>query len=112
MKSYKPFNTFLMVAFFIVTIIYTSYSQEIFRTLGRYEYAKFDGVWYTIVEGNQGDLVDTVHIILRLKGKADISTFDFSQAALPVLENVRGRFADGFYEFKIPAKLDPFETAK
>lgn len=111
MKSHKPFNVFLIVAFFIVTIIYTSYSQENFKTLGCYKYAKFEGVWYTIVDGNQGDLVDTSHIIVRLKGKADISTFNFAQAGLPNLKNVRGRFADGFYELEIPVNFDPFETA-
>ena len=112
MKSHKPFSTFLMVAFFIVTIINISFSQENFRAFGNYEYAQFNGVWYTIFDGSQGDLVDTSHIIVRLKGKADISTFDFVKVDLSKLKISYESFADGFYEIEIPANYDPFETAR
>lgn len=86
-----------MVAIFVVAIKDTSLSQENVQNVGQWTYAQFDGIWYTVTNGDQGDLVDTNHILVRLKGKEDISAFDFAQAGLPNLKNVRGRFADGFY---------------
>jgi len=48
---------------------------------------------------------------VRLKDKAGIDTFDFSSAGLPRMRNVRGEFADGFYELEIPDGLDGFDVA-
>lgn len=34
------------------------------------------------------------------------------KAALPKMKDVRGRFADGFYELEIPPNFDPFQVAR
>lgn len=81
-------------------------------TLGDYQYAQFDGSWYTVVGSLKGDLVDIRYLIVRLKDGEDISAFDFTAAQLPVFKNVRGRFAGSFYELEVPQDLDPFKVAK
>lgn len=89
-----------------------SFSQENLKSVGRYKYAQFNGVWYTVVDGKQGDLVDTKRLIVRLKDRRNIDRFNFSALGLPRLKNVRGEFADGFYELEIPTHLDAFDVAK
>jgi len=112
MTTKRLFSPLVMAVFFVTVIIEMSFSQVNLQTVGRYEYAQFDGVWYTVVQGKQGDLVDTKHLLVRLKDKTDISTFDFSKAGLPRFRDVRGRFAEGFYELEIPKGADPFEVAR
>lgn len=102
----------LMVTALIVTFTSPLHSQENFQKIGSYEYAQFNGTQYTVINGGKGDIVDTNHLLVQLKDKADISTFDFVKLGLSKLKSVRGRFSDGYYELEIPQKTDPFETAQ
>ena len=111
MTTKRFLSLFLIALLYTPVFILISFSQVNQRTIGRYEYAQFDGVWYTVVQGKRGDLVDLKHLLVRLKDKADIKTFDFNKIGLPKLKDVRGRFADGFYELEIPEGVDPFEVA-
>jgi subtilisin family serine protease/tetratricopeptide (TPR) repeat protein len=106
------FARIMMTAVCLSVIVETSLSQENLKSVGRYQYAQFDGVWYTVVDGGQGDLVDTKHLIVRLKDRSDIRTFDFGAVGLPKLRDVRGRFADGFYQIQLPMNVDAFEVAR
>jgi subtilisin family serine protease len=112
MITKRSFSLFLMAVFFTTVIIELSFGQVNRRTVGGHEYAQLDGVWYTVVQGKQGDLVDTKHLLVRLKDRGDIDRFDFSALFLPRLKNVRGEFADGFYELEVPKGLDGFEVAR
>lgn len=82
------------------------------QKVGRYRYAQYDGTWFTEVNGQKGDLVDTKHLVVRLKDKTDIELFDFSSVNLPRMKDVRGEFADGFYELEIPGGVDGFDAAR
>ena len=86
-------------------------AQENLKTVGEYQYAQYKGTWYSVVNGKQGDLMDTKHIIVRSKDKSDIEKFDFQGLSVPQLKDVRGEFADGFYELEIPEGYDGFEIA-
>jgi subtilisin family serine protease len=88
-----------------------SIGQVNVRTLGRSDYAQFNGVWYTLLKGEQGDLVDTNHLVVRLKDQREIETVNFEEIGVSPLRDVRGRFAGGFYELEIPKGSDAFETA-
>jgi hypothetical protein len=79
-----------MSVLFVIVIIEDSFAQEYLRTVGRYQYAMFEGEWYTVTDGKQGDLVDTKHIIVRLKDNEDINTFNFKDISLPQFKDVRG----------------------
>lgn len=102
----------LLVAMFLLYISETAVSQLNRQVVGRYEYAQYDGEWYTVAYGKKGDLVDTKHVIVRLKNKEDINAFNFSAVGLPNLKNVRGRFADGFYELEVLNGHYPFQLAR
>jgi subtilisin family serine protease len=107
------FYSSLMVSVFIyAAVALTCVSQVNLQIVGQYEYAQFHGVWFTVVEGKRGDIVDTNHVIVRLRDRENIATFDFKAARLPALKDVRGRFADGFYELEIPRDIDSFEAAR
>ncbi|MFZ0390175.1 MAG: S8 family serine peptidase [Calditrichia bacterium] len=108
----KKFFSLILLAMFLAIMSKTATGQVNLQSVGLHQYAQYDGTWFTVVKGEQGDLVDTKHLIVRLKDKADIDSFDFSSANLPRLKNVRGEFADGFYELEIPNELDGFEVAR
>ena len=107
----KVFGLSLLVLFLSVNCK-TAIGQINIQKVGVYQYAQYDGTWYTIVNGQKGDLVDTKNLIVRLKGKTDIKRFDFSSVDLPRMKNVRGEFADGFYELEIPNGFDGFDVAR
>ena len=89
-----------------------SYGQEVIRSVNKFQYGKFSGTWFTMVENQKGDLVDTLHIILRLKNRADIKKFDFKSISLPALKDVRGKIAEDFYEVEVPKGNDAFNVLK
>jgi subtilisin family serine protease len=89
-----------------------SFGQEGMRSIGRFQYGKFSGMWYTVVQGQKGDLLDTTHIILRLKDRGDVKNFNFKSAGLPVLRDVRGKFAEDFYEVEVPKGAGAFEILR
>ena len=110
MDQKKSFFLVLIVLFF--GIIYRPVNaQANLKKVGEYKYAQYNGVWYTVINGRQGDRVDTKHLIVRLKDKSNIKRFDFSSISIPYLKNVRGEFADGFYELQIPEGYDEFKIA-
>lgn len=87
-----------------------SYGQESTRSIGRFQYGKFAGTWFTVVGSQKADLVDTAHIILRLRNRGDVRGFNFRLAGLPVLKDVRGKFAEDFYEVEVPHGVNAFDA--
>lgn len=105
MKNYLAY-LIIAVLFFISQ---KAYSQNNLQTIGEYRYAKWNGKWYTMTkDGDRGDRVDTINVVVRLKSRGYLKEINFSKLKLPELEDVRGRFAGNFYELKIPDSSDPF----
>lgn len=84
--------------------------SEIIKIDG-FTYANYNGVWYTYINGQKGDLVDLEHIIVRLISGADITNFDFSAVGLPEM-TVNRIISGGYFELNIPVDLDPFDVAQ
>jgi len=111
MKTAKAFALTVLVLLFAV-VHETARGQVNLQRVGSINYAQFDGIWYTVVDSQQGDLVDTKHLVVRLKDKSDINRFDFTAIDLPHLRSVRGELVDGFYVLEIPDELNSFEIAR
>jgi hypothetical protein len=73
-------------------------------------YGLYKDGWYTIINDYKGDLVDTVHIILRLVDDGDVKNYNFENIGLPKLE-VKS-VTDSYYEVEIPIALNPFNAGK
>lgn len=109
MKNYLAY-LIIAVMFFISQKVY---SQNNLQTIGEYRYAKWNGKWYTMTkDGDRGDRVDTMNVVVRLKSRGSLKEINFSKLKLPELEDVRGRFAGNFYELRIPESSDPFGVSK
>ncbi len=102
----------ILVVMFFGIICATLNAQVNLKKVGNYQYAQYNGVWYTVIDGRQGNRMDPKHLVVRLKDKSNIDLFDFQGVSIPKLKNVRGEFADGFYELEIPAGHDGFEIAE
>jgi len=63
-------------------------------------------------DGDRGDRVDTMNVVVRLKSRGSLKEINFSKLKLPELEDVRGRFAGNFHELRIPESSDPFGVSK
>jgi subtilisin family serine protease len=111
MKIKRLLKTELFVLFYFVFFSKIILSQVNFQVVANHQYAQFDGVWYTTVDGKKGDLVDMKHLVVRLKTRNSIDTFNFFQLGLPQLMDVRGRFSNGYYELEVPNVIDPFQVA-
>lgn len=107
-------NSFLLILaiLFFGVIPNSTNAQVNLKKVGEYQYAQYNGVWYTLADGKQGDRMDTKHLIVRLKDKSDIERFNFQSVSIPQMKNVRSEFADGFYELEIPEGHDGFKIAR
>ena len=115
MEVIMPSRTHLRAIFVTLLLAFTAslnmYGQEATRTIGKFQYGKFSGNWFTLInDGKKGDMIDTTHIILRQKNGFDARKFNFDKVNLPILKDVRGKLTGNFYEFEIPKGVDALEV--
>jgi hypothetical protein len=104
------FKAFVLFATFIFCL--TSLPAQVnFERVGGYEYAQYDDQWFTVINGQKGDLVDISKIVVRLRDKGQVEKYNFAHVGLPKIE-ISPRFGDGFYELKVPEKMNPFALAR
>ncbi len=48
------------------------HAQTDIKAIGDYEYAKWEGEWYTSINGEKGSKVDIKHLVVYLKGGKDV----------------------------------------
>jgi hypothetical protein len=79
------------------------------KLIAGYQYAQYGGSWFSIVDGEKGDLVDITRIVVRLRDKGHLENYDFSKDSLPNLEIKTPRFVNDFYECRIPKGKNSFD---
>ena len=79
-------------------------------TIAGYTYANFNGVWYTVIDGKQGDRVDLGRLVVRPKPGVDMLTFDYQSLGIPELE-ILATIASEYYVLDTSQLGDPFEVA-
>lgn len=94
----KNYNIIFVYIFFTFIFQHVLFSQVNPKFVGQHQYAQWSGEWYTVNNGEKGDGVDIKHIIVKLKNNDYLSSINFNNLKLPILKNVRGRFAGNFYE--------------
>ena len=80
-------------------------------TIAGYTYASFNGVWYTVIDGKQGDRVDLSRLIVKPKPGVDMLAFDYQSAGVPELE-ILATLASEYYLLDMSKLSDPFEVAR
>ncbi|MGD8782729.1 MAG: S8 family serine peptidase [Ignavibacteria bacterium] len=98
----KVKESIIVIVNLMIIISTVSYGQVI--EIGKKKYKRFDESIYTIVDGRKGSLVDTNHVIVRLKNKELFESIDLSKIGLQNLTNVSGRYSDGYYKLRLPSK--------
>ncbi len=104
-------RSFVMLAILLLMAQF-AIGQVVIERVSGHEYARINGRWHTVVDGTPRTLVDTNHLLVRLKNRGDIERFNFSSVGIKPLGNERGRLADGFYELTIPWGTDGFDAAR
>jgi len=114
LQLYSHSNKNVLAAVFtlIISLPMSLLSQDQVRSIAGWEYGKFGDYWFTLVDGQQGDLVDINQVVVLPKNNAPLSNFNFVQHGLPKLEQKRPRFAGNFYELEIPVNTDPFKVVE
>jgi subtilisin family serine protease len=103
-------RSFILLSFSLMPLLVAG--QTRMQAVGGHQYGLYGDRWYTVVNGERGDLVDTKHVIVRPKVKSRFSAFDFAKAGLPQLKTARGEFAGGYYELEVPLTHDPFTVSR
>ena len=85
------------------------FSQDNLQVIGELRYGQWDGVWYSVVNGQYGAKADTEHIVARLKDSGFLESFDFSTIGAADLSLVRDRLGPGFYKLRVPESANPFD---
>lgn len=98
----------LIIIAIIINFSIILFAQTEIKSIGNYSYGKWGEEWYVNFNGEKGSMVDTDHLVVYLTGGKDLSDFNFTEIGFATLQDVRGRFAGGFYQLKIPDDLDPF----
>ncbi len=112
MKKRNSQSILFLLVLFLLCYSHFLFGQQNIRQLTDWKYIQQGKDWFTFNSGRQGDLVDTNHIIVRLKSKGDIKEFNFQIEGLPTLKDNSGSYADGFYELELPIGTDHFKIAK
>jgi subtilisin family serine protease len=81
-----------------------------FMLQGR-EYRQEEGKWYTFFEGRKGDQIIPHRLIVRLKDRGFIESFDFQRFNISGVSMGSPRFLEGFYVLSIAPDHDPFQIA-
>ncbi len=81
-----------------------------FMLQGR-EYRQEEGKWYTFVEGRKGDQIIPQRLIVRLKDRGFMESFDFQRLNISGVSLGSPRFLGGFYVLSIAPERDPFQIA-
>jgi len=80
-------------------------------TIAGYTYASFNGVWYTVTDGKQGDRVDLSRLIVKPKPDVDMLAFDYQSAGVPELE-ILAIVASEYYVLDTSQLSNPFDVAR
>jgi len=101
------------VSYFLFFLLFTDVfgQTQQFFLLGK-EYRFKDGKWYTLSSnGNLGDPIVPYSLIVRLKDRGYLETFDFNQLNIDGISLGSKRILDGFYGLSISQEQNPFNVA-
>jgi len=87
------------------------YAQLQRFTLQNKEYRLEGNKWFTFFEGKKGDEIIPQRLIVRLKDRGEIETFDFQRVNISGVSLGSRRFLDGFYVLTISIDHNPFDIA-
>ena len=80
-------------------------------TIAGVTYAQYDSVWFTVVDGKQGDRIDLAELIVKPKPSVNMSSFDYRSGGVPKL--IVLRIVTGEYYVLDTSQLpDPFDVAR
>ncbi len=99
----------VLFLFLILSINMVSQSDK--YILQGKEYQFIEGKWYSFLNGKQSDEIIPNRIVVRLKNKGYIESFNFQNLNLNGISLGSSRFLDGFYVLNVAKEQDAFFTA-
>lgn len=114
-KSCNTLTKYFFSLVFLFVVILSA--KDSFAQIQRFllqgkEYRFEDGKWFTYLKEEKGDEIIPQRLIVQLKDKGRMETFNFHQFKLQYVSLSSPRFLDGFYVLKIPFDQNPFITAR
>jgi hypothetical protein len=74
-------------------------------------YAQYDSVWFTVVDGRKGDLVNFAKLIVKPNSGVNMQMFDYQSIGVPNLDII-AFIANEYYVLNTSQLNDPFEVAQ